>query len=200
MAALEAYPAMRYRIDAPSIWPRLSQIISDRDFQKIEEANNQLFFLVNSSFLALITSLSSAAAGLYQLFLWRQAIQHGLSASNPQIYQETGVAYLGGFLLSLCVFFMFYAASLPAARYYGTKYCVAFDLYRFNLLKELHLPLPLNNGDELDGDVLPERFLWRKICEHITVGDENGQIYMEYVHSNKYSVNDSSQETTQQTL
>ncbi len=189
LAAAEAYPFLRYRIDASSIWPRLSQIIPDRDFQKIEDANNQLFFLVNCSLLSLATAFICSLVGFYHLLLWRQTIHIYLAVSfllpiqTSQIYLEAGIAYLIGCSFSLVSFYLFYRASLPSAKYYGSKYCVAFDLFRFQLLETFHHNCPEDSDDE--------KFTWGKFSEFIGFGEDLGLMYFEYSSNQQSNKTDS---------
>lgn len=55
-------------------------------------------------------------------------------------YYEFGWLYLGGCFLFLITSFIFYNASLPAARQYGGLIRSAYDLFRFDLAEQLKLP------------------------------------------------------------
>jgi hypothetical protein len=49
LKAAEAYPGDRYGIDAVRLWPRLVHVIPETYYEKVEQSNDGLAFLVNCS-------------------------------------------------------------------------------------------------------------------------------------------------------
>jgi hypothetical protein len=52
-------------------------------------------------------------------------------------------------LVGFLIFFLAYRAAVHAARAYGALIRTAFDVYRFNLLKDMQLRLPTKYSEEL---------------------------------------------------
>ena len=67
----------------------------------------------------------------------------------------------GGVFVFTAAFF--YNASLPAARQYGALIRSAYDLFRFDLIKQLRLTLPKHSGQEID--------LWTKWTRLVALGN-----------------------------
>lgn len=76
--------------------------------------------------------------------------------------------------LFLGIAFFFYLASLPAVKQYGNMIRSSYDLFRFNLLEQLRLPLPPNLGEEFD--------LWKAWSEFVAVGSSESLEAFPYYH------------------
>jgi hypothetical protein len=134
----------RYGLDSEVLWTHLEQIMPERNLQRLDDSYNQLSLLVNSSFLSFILSFILSVTFFKNLL-------------GPQ-----GVNYrfLFGALLTIGFGFLFYRSALPIAKSYTQKYCMAFDLFRFEILKRACLPLP--------STIKQERDLWRQYCDLLT--------------------------------
>lgn len=148
--AHEDYPRRRYGMDAITLWPRLISRIDDRYAGAIDEAKVPLDLAINSSLLGFVL------AGL----IWLAGLL------NPGALGEAR-AFLG-WLAEVVVFLGLahgaYACSIGPAGAWGGMIEGAFDLYRWDLLKQLgytHVPLT----------VAEERSVWSGISSQIQFGD-----------------------------
>lgn len=124
----EMYPKDRYKIDAVLIWPRLYHLLPERFIQTLAEARSALDFML------VISSLSVAfvlVGGSYLLYI------------NAPV-RIIIFCILGG----LFVAWMAYKGSISSGLLYAQQIKVAFDLYRNELIKQMHLPLPANPDEE----------------------------------------------------
>ncbi|MBN1922774.1 MAG: hypothetical protein JW892_16110 [Anaerolineae bacterium] len=178
--AAETYANRRYGIDAVQLWPRLVHVIPESYYHKVEQSNNGLAFLVNCAALTLFFSILSACAALYQYAVWQIALRGGgdilyfihVDSRVAHHYQQHMWIYSGAFVISLALSRLFYVSSFPIVREYGDMIRSCFDLFRFDLLKQLRLPLPENSKREYE--------LWRAISEFTTIGDYRGPLKFEY--------------------
>lgn len=182
--ASEYYSNQRYRIDSVSLWPRLVHVIHPTYFGHIQEGNNELAFLVNCLWLSLLLALLCLSASIYQWILWRFAV----SQTTPPLYlitidQASDIYYQRGWLY-LCsvgvlvgIGYFFYLAALPVARHYGNLVGSAFDLFRFDLLKQLKIKLPETYDDECNQ--------WVQVSTFINGSSEEGPHFFD----EKYQVN-----------
>ncbi|MCL4267287.1 MAG: hypothetical protein KJ069_29180 [Anaerolineae bacterium] len=150
LRAAEEYSVRRYGIDAVTVWPRLVHVIPDAYLRRIEQGNNRLSFMVYCVFLSLLSAM----------------ILFFISA----VYVQMSWLLFGSLFFMLALFF--YTASLPTARVYGTLIRGAFDLFRFDLLRQLNFEIPQDSDEEYD--------LWRKISESIAVGNALGPLSFSY--------------------
>ena len=152
------FSCRRYGMDAVHIWPRLIHVIPEKNHQKIEEVNNQMFLLLNFSFLSFFFGLANFVVK---------------SFFRPQSINSHSFWIIG--LLSFGSFYLFYKLSLPLARSYANMYRSAFDLFRFDLLRSMNEELPKDSNEEVD--------TWRRISEAIAVGECYGDLYCRYPYS-----------------
>jgi len=167
----EVYPMLRYKIDAVPLWPRLIHSIPPSYTAHIEQAHNELSFLVNCALLSLLFAMISLVISFYQLFLAYYATSHPdgstflylIPISLPQeIYLSRFVLYLLAAIAGAVITILFSRASLLSVSEFGYMIRSAFDLFRFDLLKQLHLELPNDSDEEVE--------LWNKISRFINVG------------------------------
>ncbi len=124
----ELYPKDRYRIDAVLIWPRLYHLLPERFIQTLAEARSALDFML------VISSLSGAfvlVGGGYLLYI--------KAPVRIIIF-----CILGGLFIA----WMAYKGTISSGLLYAQQIKVAFDLYRNELIKQMHLPLPANPDEE----------------------------------------------------
>jgi hypothetical protein len=145
IAAFEDYPRSRYGIDAVLLWPRFLPILSKNNFsQYVQRSKDQVDFLINICFLLLVFSFEMFLVGLIIAQDW----------SLWFIY--TGILLL--------VVIVLYKLSLFVVLGWGLTIKVAFDLYRYDLLKSLTCRVPEDFSDE--------RKIWTKISLFIN-GEDN---------------------------
>jgi hypothetical protein len=150
-------------------------------FEKVEQSNNSLAFLVNCSALSVLFSCLSFLAAFHQslVCIWGlcagRRLKHILFEVNPKLtylaIQRVEIYLVLG-LVAIGVSWFFYRASFPLVQQYGNMIRSAFDLFRFDLLRQLKQELPEDSEEEYD--------LWRKISEFIAVGERFGSLPLEY--------------------
>ncbi|MBK8904527.1 MAG: hypothetical protein IPM53_25335 [Anaerolineaceae bacterium] len=79
-------------------------------------------------------------------------------------YKERGGGYFLGMFVFMGVAYFFYNASLPAAKQYGNMIRSAYDLFRFDLRKQLRLVMPHNSDEDYDS--------WEKWSEFVAIGND----------------------------
>jgi uncharacterized membrane protein len=162
------------------IWPRLIHIMPQEYYEKIEQSNNGLAFLINCSILTLFLGVLSLLAAGYQWLVRHYALSGKtellyfipVDAKLTEIYHQRILIYLGFFVIMSLASRLFYRASFPIAIQYGNMIRSAFDLFRFDLLRQLNLALPKDSGMEHD--------TWKKVSEFIAVGEYWGPFDFEY--------------------
>ncbi len=181
--AAEDYSGDRYGIDSVAIWPRLIHVIPPSYYDKVESSNNGLAFLINCSLLSLLLALLCVLASSYQ-YLVLQLKNAGFTEVlyflpinlESKIYSQRIMLYLVGCAIMIVCFFFFYRATLPVAQQYVALLRSTFDLFRFDLLRQLRIAPPEDSPSERDK--------WRKISEFITRGDSFGPLHFDYQVSN----------------
>jgi hypothetical protein len=141
----ELYPMDRYEIDAVLIWPRLHNALPQRFAQTIAEARGALDFML------VISSLGGAFALLSGVYL--------LIIGAP--WWLFLVCFWGGLLVA----WLAYQSALGSAVLYAQQIKAAFDLYRNELLKQMHLPLPATPDEEKTRWREVGQFLYRNLRE-----------------------------------
>lgn len=171
LRAAETYPANRYGIDAVELWPRLAHKIPPESMELVDSANNECLFLLNSAVLATLLSSISVLAAIYQYVLsnisvnsydWVSLVTTDLPPSH---FLFRVVAYTILAIISFAVASFFYEASLLNVEQFGASIRSSYDLYRFELLKGLHLKLPKTYSEEKE--------LWDKIGNFVTLYPDN---------------------------
>jgi hypothetical protein len=132
LAAAEEYSYQLYRQDAVTWWPRLVTLLPESFRSQLDTALTPLLALLNLSML--LTLL--AVGGGVSLLLTDKAWWWGV------------FVFLAGLVLARAC----YVAAANQAADYGQFVRVAFDLYRHDILKQMHVPVPDN--------LVEERLLW----------------------------------------
>jgi hypothetical protein len=158
MRAMESYPRERYQMDAVILWPRLLHVIPDKYYQKLNQSNNSLAFLINCSILSFGLAFASGLAAGYQALLLNLAqngrpellyfIMIDTSTSGLLKYTQNTYIYLVIVVIMMVLFALFYRAAIPIAIQYGNLVRSAFDLFRWHLIKALHLKWPTDYDEE----------------------------------------------------
>lgn len=136
LGAYEAYPGDRYGINCVISWPRLLHVIPDFYRNLVEENNNFITFLLNSSLLLGLLSISSFFIAGY------------MALPGVPISERHVAFYLAAGTICLISAYGLYKGSAPLARVQGDLVRSCYDLFRFDLLKQLHLPLPNDDREE----------------------------------------------------
>jgi hypothetical protein len=162
----ELYPEEKYAMNSLALWTRLTLVMSPKFRDMMEEKNNQMIFLLNSSLLSYLIGVSALVVGIFGL-----PCQIFNGAKICGTVSETQPFYFRGFLkiapseyilIGICFAFLgyiIYCLSLPAAEGFGLLVRSGFDLYRFDLLHQLNYRMPENSDDE--------KTMWRRISEYI---------------------------------
>ncbi|MGW0631173.1 hypothetical protein [Streptomyces sp. NPDC002758] len=137
LAAMEDRAGLPYGWDAVVAWPRLYPLLSPGVRSVVDGQRERLDTLARLSVCSAATT-ALAAALLYSSGWWI------LLAALPAAVART--AYIG---------------TVHTAMAYGQAVAVAFDLHRFDLLRQLHLPLPHTLEEERE---LSDRIclMWRQ--------------------------------------
>jgi hypothetical protein len=179
LRAAEGYANRRYGIDAVHMWPRLIHVIPEGYYEKVEQSNNSLAFLVNCSVLSFLFAIISVLASGYQYLLWHLVGQgetellYFISITQPpHFYRDRIIAYLVVALGSLILSRLFHAGAFPVVREYGDMIRSCFDLFRFDLLKQMSLPLPTDSEQEY--------VCWQCLSEFMVMGTHRGTLKLSY--------------------
>jgi hypothetical protein len=154
MKASEVYAYDRYFIEAITIWPRLFSVLPSGFIKDMEEKNNHFMFLLNSTLLIYVTSGFCLLAAFLGFFY--QACKYPLFCSTLHKLKslQTGFDEIPPLMyLLICAALIYfgyrlYRIAVNAAQDFGLFYRAGFDLYRMELLKQLHRKLPQDLGDE----------------------------------------------------
>ncbi len=158
LRASEYYPITAYGMDAVFWWPRLIPLLPDAVQKGIEDALTPLLALLN---LATLIGLVAVGGAIY---LWRNQVGGW----------QVPVAVLAvGLLLAR----LSYLGAVAQARGYGQQIRASIDLYRFDLLKVLHQPLPASPQEE--------RALWERLAAWLYNQDRGAAQGLTYQHGKK---------------
>ena len=135
MRNAELYPMVRYRIYSTTIWPRLYNLLPERFLQTIATARAALDFML---VMSMLSGAFAILAGGYLIII-------------GATWQLFPFPFLGGLLVA----WLTYQSALSNAMVYAQQFKATFDLYRNELLKQMHLPLPRTPNDE--------KILWSEV-------------------------------------
>jgi hypothetical protein len=131
LIAVEEYPYQIYQLDATIWWPRLA-VLLPQDFRvQVDMSLSPMLAAINLSSLFTLLALISLISILFN----HQWLLCGLI-----------------FIIGLSLARVLYYAVISQAIVYGKLVRVAFDLYRHEILKQMHIPLPDN--------LFKERTVW----------------------------------------
>ncbi len=150
--AFEHYPVSQYKMESITVWPRLIAKIDPVYATSIDDSKTAFDFMLNSSVLCALLAVLNLFVGVW----------FGIPTGSPwlvvrwvlQLIAFAGLAYF------------LYLASIGRARAWGNMVKGAYDLYRWDLLKQLgydHRP------DTKEG----ERELWSQISNQMLYGDSD---------------------------
>jgi hypothetical protein len=157
LTAAEEHSYQLYRLEAIYWWPRLTPLLSEAFRAQIDTAFTPLIALLNLSFLFTLLALSIALASiLFTLLALSLALSLALPIPIFLIIKEVDPwLILGGFCGATLMATSAYLAATYQAVGYGNTIRVAFDLYRHEILRQMHIRVPDN--------LVEERLLWEAL-------------------------------------
>ena len=162
LKAAENYSGERYGLDGVHFYPRLVQVIPTDYKLGIDNARNELSFLVNMSILSVLFSLLCVFAVFYSMGSVTGA------GTNPAVYIEfsgRAAKYLSAAALGFISCGFFYNASIFSVGSFGLMIRSSFDLFRLDLLKKLGLERPKDSIEEFE--------TWQRLNELIVLGSHS---------------------------
>lgn len=180
LKAAEYYSMENYYIDSVIYWPRLINVISPAYGNKIQDSRNQLSFVVNCGFLAVLFSVCSLMASVYQCLLCSLSAQgraapfYFIEISLEQtIYEQRALIYACIGIMAILFAGIFFRASMVSVSEFGGMIRSAYDLFRFDLLESLHMELPVDSWDERDmwkniGNIASRGYRWEEEPDPLT--------------------------------
>lgn len=169
LRASELYPSEKYSVPGVMLWPRLLQLLPKDLKDQLEEKNNQMVFTLNSSILCYILGLGSTVMGITRLLnqMWNEYFVYYSSTSGNFFDRGfTNISPYEYILIGLLFFiagYIAYRLSIPTAENFGLLIRTSYDLYRFELLRQLNHPIPKS--------IQEEKNLWEKISEYMIAAD-----------------------------
>lgn len=151
LRAAEDRAGQRYGLATVVVWPRLYPLIAGKLARILDDQRTQMDVAVRFC-LVFVAIAATFLALLYQYakWLWIPA-------------------------LALVLAYLAYRSAVTAAVAYGTGIETAFDLYRFDCLAAMHLPLPTDSS--------MERLSNRGLSYFLTYGTSGDVVDFEYSHS-----------------
>lgn len=144
LRASESYAATHYGLDGVAFWPLLIAVIPPEYQKAIDAARNELAFLVNMSFLAIVFFVFCVMA-------------------IP--FEYNALPYMLAGLVALCCNAFFNQAATYSVSSFGVMIRSAFDLFRLDLLKQFRLKAPTDSVEEF--------YIWKNLNEFIVVGEQS---------------------------
>lgn len=135
LAAAEEYSYQRYRLDAAIWWSRLAPLLPEKFCAQIDATLYPMVTLLNMSTILSFLTLAGAVSALWTGWRWWLSL-----------------AILGVGFLSV---WLCYFGAISQATSYGQCIRVAFDLYRHEILRQMHISVPDN--------FVEERLLWEAL-------------------------------------
>lgn len=132
LTSAEEYPYQLYRQDAVIWWPSLVTLLPEALCTQLDTALTPMVALLNLSMLLTLLTLGGGVILLLAHWHW----------------WLVALIFVGGLVLA----HMCYRAAVNQALDYGRLVRVAFDFYRHEILKQMHIPVPDN--------LVEERHLW----------------------------------------
>jgi hypothetical protein len=192
LRAAEDMAGQRYGLSTITIWPRLYPLLSDNVKSIVNDQRNQLDIAARFCVIFIITSTISFV--FYLAILYRASLTDlplAVILSNPSlidvpfmhIHLWVGLAIKYGLWLILPLSALFlswlsYLGAKSVAVSYGIGIQSAFDLHRFDLLKNLHLQLP----DDLNSERKANHQLSDFLRDYSRLGINAN---FQYVHEDK---------------
>lgn len=156
LKASEAYTGTRYGIDAVEFWPRLQHVIPPSYRQSIDEARNELSFLVNMSALSFIFFVLCTLAVVTNVPLPGTPEWGNVIANSFRYIASAAVAFVS--------FLFFNKAALFSVVDFGAMIRSSYDLFRLDLLTQFRIKHPKTLTEEFQ--------VWKNLGELLILGQE----------------------------
>ncbi len=145
----ESYPNRQYSIAAITMWPRLLSKINKDYAAALDDAKTSFDFMLNSSLLSAVLAAMLLAVGLI----------YPVQFISPLLWIPWAIKII--FFAGAS--YVFYLSSIGRAGNWGSMVKSAFDLYRWDLLKQLgYAQTPATRAEERD--------LWLDVSDQIIYG------------------------------
>lgn len=148
--SFEDYSRQQYGLDAIFLWPRIVAVASKDYLSSVDDAKSSFDFFLNCSVL------SSLLATL--------VLVTGLASKKPFATDAMLIMWLCELALLSASAYMCYLGAINRAVAWGAQVKGVFDLYRWDLLKQL-------GYTQKPTDRNAERELWTEISQQIFYGD-----------------------------
>lgn len=155
LKASEAYAGTRYGIDAVEFWPRLLHVIPPSYKQIIDEARNELSFLVNMSALSVV----------FYLLCILGILSNASYFPDWDRVLENSLRYIIAGGLALFSNWFFNRAAIFSVGDFGMILRSSYDLFRLDLLEHFRLKHPKNLVEEFQ--------VWKNLRELMVLGQES---------------------------
>jgi hypothetical protein len=142
LVAAEEYPQLRYNMDAVVWWPRLVAVLPEAQQAQVDASMVPLVALLNLTTILVVVGVGGGA----WLLFWRALPEWSLPCA------------IGGVALA----WVCYRVAATQAVRFGDVVRATFDLYRLDLLKQMHIGL---------GAHATEREAWGQLTEWLYYGD-----------------------------
>jgi uncharacterized repeat protein (TIGR01451 family) len=164
--SFEGYADRQYGIAAITLWPRLIAKI-DKDYAAMmDDAKVSLDFMLNCSFLSGALALMILIVGLI----------YPAPLASPRLWTP----WLIEVMIFAVLTYLFYLWAIPCAVAWGSTVKGAFDLYRWDLLKQL-------GYKRVPATMAEERSLWDDISLQMIYGDSPRIRWAEYALTPTYA-------------
>ncbi|MFT3893100.1 MAG: hypothetical protein QM730_15835 [Anaerolineales bacterium] len=189
LRASECYADERYKLNSLVMFPKLLHVLPQSFVHELEDKNNRFIFLVHSSFLSYIVGILALSIGVFDKLLlspicssplvpnWitKYLCEAGLFQNGLSLLSNTEYMFVGIFFLT--VGYVLYRVSVTAAREFALQIRASFDLYRFDLLRQLNHRLPITLNDE--------KQIWQLLSEYFVAGNRLrfAEVRIQYHHS-----------------
>jgi hypothetical protein len=166
MRSFETYPFRQYKMAGVPLWPRLRAKIDKEYAAAIDDAKTPLDFIINISFLSAVMSTAILVVGLLYPI--------------PLAERQAGIWWGLEILAFAFLSYLSYLLALNQTREWGNMFKSSFDLYRWDLLKQL-------GYKQLPTSITEERALWGGIYRQMMYGDPPGSPLSEYASRSTFS-------------
>jgi len=148
--SFEDYSRQQYGLDAIFLWPRVVAVANKDYLATVDDAKSSFDFFLNSSVLSSLLAISLLAAGL--------------ASRKPFAADKDLVIWVCELILLCAIARLTHQGAINRAVAWGAQVKGVFDLYRWDLLKQLgYAQKPTSR--------LRERELWQEISQQIFYGD-----------------------------
>jgi hypothetical protein len=181
MRSFEEYPSRQYGMDAVALMPRLLGKIDAQYAAALDDAKTSFDLFINTSSLSALLALEVLVVGII----------YPVSFVSPTF----ALLWLFFIAIFVSVAYWSYLLSIGRAKAWGNTVKAAFDLYRWDLLKQLgHKQQPVTKRTE--------RELWETITRQVIYGDrpEGAEPDYDSVPRSTPYIHDSSGEILDSTL